>query len=66
MTDFAKQVIVDNFPALPETMQNRVLRMMGINSIDQLDVVNPHRLMSVARHVTAYLLRPQRPSPSDA
>ena len=66
MTDFAKQVIVDNFAALPEMLQNRVLRMMGINSIDQIDTVDPRRLTAVAHQVTSYLLRPQRPVPPSA
>lgn len=61
MTDFARQVIVDNFATLPEHFQERVLRMVGIQSIDLIDTVDPRRLTTVARHVTSYLLRPQRP-----
>ena len=61
MTDFAKQVIVDSFASLPQQMQQRVLRMIGIESIDLIDSVDPRRLNMVARQVTSYLLRPTRP-----
>lgn len=62
MADFAKQVITDNFASLPEQLQQRVLRMMGIDSIDSIDTVDPRRLNVVARQVTSYLLRPTRPN----
>lgn len=61
MTDFAKQVIVDNFAALPEPMQHRILRMLGVQTIDLIDTVAEHRLIMAARHVTSFMLRPQRP-----
>lgn len=66
MTDFAKQVIVDNFATLDERMQQRTLHMLGIESIDLIDSVDPRRLTMIARHVTSYLLRPQRPVPTGA